>query len=457
MENHLANAIEQLRRGEEAGLNYIYSKTYNFVYLRAKNILKKEDDIHQLMKDVYLQLAAHAKEVERENLYEWLGKRVYMLGCLRYRKKKVREVPFLEIEKSEYNQHKSEEANDMTYVICNALEGLPDMYQATLYAFYYDYMTIVDIAEVMGYSEGAIMNRLNYTKKYIQKAMENYQEEKGQKGKMSFSVEAVCIALRKWSLDNCLGMTTAQNVYVAICKELNLSPSAIYLEGKEFAGVNTTVVLHKTDDLNPVLEEIMFHSKKEGLDRKKLTVIAGVIGIIVVVIIAAVVLLSKPSQENEEKPSGEQPKVEQEQEPEADNSEDTDSEAQDPEVQEPEGTQPEVQEPEDTDSETQDEETTAPSAPESSDSEYVFPTSNTEKLTKEELRNYTKEQLRLGRNEIYARHGMIFGVEDLDNYFAQKSWYQPTWTGSEFYENVEMSLLEEENITLIAEVEREMQ
>ena len=26
-------------------LNFIYSKSYNFVYLRAKSILKKEDDI----------------------------------------------------------------------------------------------------------------------------------------------------------------------------------------------------------------------------------------------------------------------------------------------------------------------------------------------------------------------------------------------------------------------------
>lgn len=443
MENHLVNAIEQMRQGEEAGLNYIYSKTYNFVYLRAKNILKKEEDIQQLMKDVYLQLAAHAKDVERENLYEWLGKSVYMLGCLRYRKKKVREVPFIEIEKTEYTQHKSEEASDMTYVICNALDGLPDMYQATMYAFYYDYMTITDIAEVMGYSEGAIMNRLNYTKKYIQKAMENYQEEKGKTGKMSFSVEAVCIALRKWSLDNCLGMTTAQNVYSAICKELKLAPSAIYLEGKEFAGVNTTVVLHKTDDINPVLEEIIFHSKKEGIDHKKMAVIAGIIGIVVIVIIAAVVLLSKPSQE-EGKPSGNQQNVEQEKEP----------ETQEPELQEPEVQEPEVQEPETTDPETITPEQTVP---ESTNSEYVFPTSNTEKLSKEELRNYTKEQLRLGRNEIFARHGMIFGVDDLDDYFSQKSWYQPTWTSSQFYDNVEMSLLEEENIRLITEVESEMQ
>ena len=33
-------------------LNLIYAKTYNFVYLRAKTILEKEEDIQQLMKEI---------------------------------------------------------------------------------------------------------------------------------------------------------------------------------------------------------------------------------------------------------------------------------------------------------------------------------------------------------------------------------------------------------------------
>ena len=40
MEYNLVTAMEQMKKNEEQGLNYIYSKTYNYVYLRAKNILK---------------------------------------------------------------------------------------------------------------------------------------------------------------------------------------------------------------------------------------------------------------------------------------------------------------------------------------------------------------------------------------------------------------------------------
>ena len=75
-------------------LKLIYAKTYNFVYLRAKTILKKEEDIQQLMKEVYLN--AVAEDVQEAQLFEWLGKRVYVLGCAKFRKKKAREAELLD-------------------------------------------------------------------------------------------------------------------------------------------------------------------------------------------------------------------------------------------------------------------------------------------------------------------------------------------------------------------------
>lgn len=446
MENHLTNAIEQMKNGEEAGLNYIYSKTYNFVYLRAKNIMKREEDIQLLMKDVYLQLSASASEVERESLYEWLGKRVYMIGCNRYRRKKAREATYVEIEKSEYTMHKSEDVNETTYVICNLLDSLPDMYQATMYAFYYDYMVLEDIAEVMGYDTGVIMNRLNYIRKYIQKAMEDYQEEKDKKGKLSFSVEAVCIALRKWSLDNCLGMTVAQCLYASICKDLQLVPSPIYLEGKEFAGVTTTVIKHKTDDLQPVLEEIEVHGRKAVPDRKKMVIAGGIAGIAVLLVLALVFAIGRGPKEPAKPPVGEQQQEQADPNKDEQNKEEPEDETDDQSaIQSGDGPVAEPGEGPETDEQMEVE------------PEYLLPEGGTVPLTREDLAGLTKEQMRFARNEIFARNGMIFGADDLDAYFRSKSWYEPKWSTEEFYDKVEMTLVEEENINLIVAVEEEME
>ena len=41
-------------------------------------------------------------------------------------------------------------------------------------------------------------------------------------------------------------------------------------------------------------------------------------------------------------------------------------------------------------------------------------------------------------------------------YFSSKSWYNPTIPGDEFYDRVEMSMIEEANVVLIQEVENGM-
>ena len=421
MEYNLKTAVEQMKNHEESGMNYIYSKTYNYVYLRAKSILRRESDVQQLLREVYLKMLDSATEIEVDNLYEWLGKCAYTMGCGYYRKKKAREAENLEIDKSELLQGKIINVEDTTEVIEKSLEELPDLYQATFYAFYYDYMSVDEIAKVMDCSTGIILNRLNYTRKYMIKALENYHEETKVKG--SFTVEAVCTALRKWSVDHCLGMTTAQTVYGDICKSVNMQSTAIYLEGKEFAGVNNTVVYHKPDDLEPLQEQFELYGKKTGVDKKIIGIVAGAVIVVAAVVLACILLLGS-GDDKKEKSELPNKVEEQQEEPKA-------------EPQEEE----QVQEEQEPVSDTQD---------------YIFPDSATRKLTLDEIKGHTKEELRLGRNEIYARHGMIFGVEDLDQYFLSKSWYTPSVPGEEFYDRVEMSLIEEENISLIQQVESQM-
>jgi uncharacterized Zn finger protein (UPF0148 family) len=78
--------------------------------------------------------------------------------------------------------------------------------------------------------------------------------------------------------------------------------------------------------------------------------------------------------------------------------------------------------------------------------EYIFPYSNKKPLTKNDLKDLTKKQLQLARNEIFARHGYVFG-EPFKSYFKSKSWYKEdsSFTG----EPKQLSPLERHNIKTI--------
>lgn len=445
MKHNFETALNQIRQqkesGEkEAGLNYIYSKTYNYVYLRAKNILKRESDIRKLMQDVYLKMAASVAELSEEQLYEWLGKCVYSLGCELYRKKKAREAAILEIEKNELEAvRKNIDLENTMNVIAQSMEELPDLYQATFYAFYYDYMPVHEIAEVMDCAEEVIINRLNYTRKYMIKALQNFQEEKNIK--VAFSVEVTWMALRKWSVEHCMGMTAAQSVYSEICKKLNLKSSSIYLEGKEFAGVNNTVVYHKADDWTPLHEEFERYAPKAKIDNKKIGLLIGAVALVIALIIGVVLFVNSDKDKSDKKDN-----VNQSQEADDENSNN-------------ENANNENANNENSDDENSNNEDANSGDDQNSDvlsGEYILPESNTRELTRDDVKHLSKEQLRLARNEIFARHGMIFGVEDLDQYFSGKSWYEPTVPAEDFYTLVDMSLIEEANINLIVAVEDEM-
>lgn len=85
-------------------------------------------------------------------------------------------------------------------------------------------------------------------------------------------------------------------------------------------------------------------------------------------------------------------------------------------------------------------------------SEYILEDSSEKYLTEEELSGLSKEQLRLARNEIYARHGYRFGSEDLIQYFSGKSWYYPNDLSMEAIA-ASMNIYEKQNLQLIVSLE----
>lgn len=82
------------------------------------------------------------------------------------------------------------------------------------------------------------------------------------------------------------------------------------------------------------------------------------------------------------------------------------------------------------------------------ETDFILPNSNTEKLEESDLVTLTKQQLMLARNEIYARHGLVFKTEDIQTYFESISWYHEDAS----YES-EIDSIENFNVQLIEKIE----
>lgn len=58
-------------------------------------------------------------------------------------------------------------------------------------------------------------------------------------------------------------------------------------------------------------------------------------------------------------------------------------------------------------------------------SQGLYPFTSERKLTHKDVANMSINQLRIMRNEIFARHGLVFGDSELNDYFKSQSWYKP--------------------------------
>lgn len=54
-----------------------------------------------------------------------------------------------------------------------------------------------------------------------------------------------------------------------------------------------------------------------------------------------------------------------------------------------------------------------------------YPKTSTKLLKESDVENMRPAELRIMRNEIYARHGYSFTLEDMQKHFAQADWYMP--------------------------------
>lgn len=80
--------------------------------------------------------------------------------------------------------------------------------------------------------------------------------------------------------------------------------------------------------------------------------------------------------------------------------------------------------------------------------DFIFPDSDRIRLSRDMLVNMSPAQLRIARNEIYARRGRFFKDPALAQYFSRFNWYRPyTW-------DVPLNAVEQANVTLIASFER---
>lgn len=135
--NDLKEMIEKAAAGEENALEKIYNLTYVQGFAIALQMVKNEQDAMDIMQDAYISAFRNLKQIEDP-------------------KRLMKEI----------------------------LDGLPEDQKLCVLMYYYEELSVADIADALGCSTGTVKSRLNYARKKIR----NDVEELERKGTKLYSV-----------------------------------------------------------------------------------------------------------------------------------------------------------------------------------------------------------------------------------------------------------------------------
>ena len=181
--------VEQARNGDPQAQEALVRLVQNRVYYHCKKMLKNEADAQDAVQDVLIvMLTSLDKLKEPAAFWGWVN------GITANRCRHLLSAPHKEWQIPEDDDggsmledvasldetlvpEKALDNEETRRMILELVDNLPPEQRMCVLFYYYDEMSVKDIAQAMGTSEGTVKSRLNYARKAIKYGVEDYERQ----------------------------------------------------------------------------------------------------------------------------------------------------------------------------------------------------------------------------------------------------------------------------------------
>ena len=175
--------VSRVINGDKQAFEAIYQATYRQVYYTCMSFLKNEQNAQDIMQDTYITAFTHMQQLENpERITAWIN-RIAVNKCkdflAKYMPEEFREDVF-ESDVLEENENFLPEnyvinIEKRKIVLKIMRENLSPIQYQTILLYYYDEMSVSEIASCMNCPEGTVTYRLSSARGKIKRAVEEYE------------------------------------------------------------------------------------------------------------------------------------------------------------------------------------------------------------------------------------------------------------------------------------------
>ena len=189
-----AELIQKARSGDQSAITDLYQQTYDQAYHTVRSMIRDEDEVLDILQDSYMKVFTHLDSFEGDKFTAWV--REIAANTARDALKKKRPLLFSELEQGNESDIPVEERfeddnaehlpeyvidrDETSRLIREILDELPEDQRAAIGMYYYEEMSVKEIAAAMDATENAVKSRLLYGRRKIEKKVREL-EKKGTK------------------------------------------------------------------------------------------------------------------------------------------------------------------------------------------------------------------------------------------------------------------------------------
>lgn len=232
----LVSLVSRAQSGDNDALNELFNAFYNDLYYFALKTVKDDELALDVTQEAFVEIINTLSALKEPAAFVTWAKQITYHQCTRYFKKKKDVIvdeddegnsvfDNLKEENAEFIPDEALDKADFRNTILAILDELSEEQRSATMMYYFDEMSVKEIAEVQAVSEGTVKSRLNYSRKAIKASVEEYEKKNGIK------LHAVpCLPLIKW-------------IFEGVFEGGIAAPTAATLAGGITAATGTTVAV----------------------------------------------------------------------------------------------------------------------------------------------------------------------------------------------------------------------
>ena len=184
----LVSLVSAAQNGDNDAMNELFNAFYNDFYYFALKTVKNDELALDITQETFVEIINTLGNLKEPAAFVTWAKQITYHQCTRYFKKKKDVLvdededgntifDTLKEDKAEFVPDEALDKADFKKTVMAILDELSEEQRSAVMMYYFDEMSVRQIAEIQGVSEGTVKSRLNYARKAIKNSVEEYEKK----------------------------------------------------------------------------------------------------------------------------------------------------------------------------------------------------------------------------------------------------------------------------------------